>query len=470
MKVQKPAILVVDDEEKTRKILKINFQDRYRVLLAQNGLEAMNYLKHERVHLVLTDVRMPEVDGIELLQHIQQEYPYIPVVLITAFGTVDNAVQAMKMGAYDYITKPVQIAEIEKIIEKSIHYGQVLEENVQLKSRLKKYEGLQDIITANPHMQSLLDSVRQVSSTRATILIEGDSGTGKALFARAAHYLSQRAPNPFIEINCGAIPRDLLESELFGHERGAFTGAVQTKKGKFELADQGTLFLDEIGEMPLDLQVKLLHVIEKQTFTRVGGTQFIQTNARIVAATNRDLQEAVRRGDFRQDLYFRLKIVYIHVPPLRERPEDIPLLTQHFFRKHRELNAVPITTLSDEALVILQQYPWPGNVRELENVISQAMIFARDGEITADLLPPEIRDHHESVLSEVPLKKESVQKEKLQRTEKIINEVEYAFLSRLLRETGGNVTKAARLSGYDRRQIQNLMKKHGLNIENFKGE
>jgi len=466
MKSFEHTILVADDEEKIRKVLKINLKNKYRVILAQNGSEAIEYLKNEVVHLVVTDLRMPEQGGLDLLQYVGQYHKHIPVIIVTAFGSVENAVQAMKMGAYDYILKPIKIAELQRLIEKALHYAQLLSENVQLKERLKKYEGFREIITANPKMQALLETLKQVAATPATVLIEGESGTGKQLVAASVHYMSARADNPFIEINCGAIPATLLESELFGHEKGAFTGAIHTKKGKFELADKGTLFLDEIGELPLELQVKLLHVLENQKFTRVGGTQYIKTNARIVAATNRKLIEEVEKKRFRSDLYYRLKVVYLQIPPLRERKEDIPLLVQSFTEKYSRLNANGQRNIeiSDEALNVLQSYNWPGNVRELENIIQQAIIFAKDGLITADTLPPEILEN----AIKPSLTKAELQDEKNRRTETIIRDIECSFLKRILSKTRGNITRAAEISGYNRRQIQNLTKKHDINTENFK--
>ncbi len=466
MQSDKPTILIAEDEAKIRKILKINLQNRYKIILAENGQEAKEYLQHEPVHLILTDLKMPGMSGMELLRYVNEVFPYIPVIIITAFGTVESAVEAMKAGAYDYILKPIKLAELETTIEKALKYGSLMEENVQLKKKLKQYEGSSEIITVNPRMLALLETARQVAQTSATVLIQGESGTGKMLLARALHRFSPRADGPFVEINCGAIPRELLESELFGHEKGAFTGAIQTKKGKFELADQGTLFLDEIGELPLELQVKLLHVLESQHFTRVGGTEFITTNARIIAATNRNLQEEVQAGRFRQDLYYRLRVVLLEIPPLRERKEDIPVLVNHFIQKHRALNLQTKgeIEISEEAMQRLQQYPWPGNVRELENIIQQTIIFAKDAKIVPELLPPEIREEE----FRIPRTKEELKAERVRRTEAIINDLEYQFLKNLLTETKGNISKAAELSGYDRRQIQNLLKKHRINVENFK--
>jgi len=462
----KKTILIADDEEKIRKVLNINLKNKYRVILAQNGIEAIDYLKNETVHLIITDLRMPGQGGLDLLQYVQQCCPYIPVIIVTAFGSVENAVQAMKMGAYDYVLKPIKISELQHLIEKALHYAQLLSENVQLKERLRKYEGFREIITTNSKMKSLLETLKHIATTQANVLIEGESGTGKQLVAASVHYMSARADYPFIEINCGAIPENLLESDLFGHEKGAFTGAIYTKKGKFELADKGTLFLDEIGELPLELQVKLLHVLDNQKFNHVGGTKYIKTNARIVAATNRELTEEVKKKNFRSDLYYRLKVVYLQIPPLRERREDIPLLVQYFIEKYKRLNTDKRRDIriSDEALSILQSYDWPGNVRELENIIQHAIIFARNGIITVETFPHEILENS----IKPSLTKKDLQEEKIKRTGTIIRNIEYSFLKRILNKTRGNITRASEISGYNRRQIQNLIKKHNINAEDFR--
>jgi len=278
MSAAKSSILIVDDEEKIRKVLKINLQQKYSVFLAKSGEEAQHYLQNEAINLVITDLKMPgKVNGLQLLEYVKENFKQIPIIIITAFGTVENAVNAMKLGAFDYILKPIKLAELMPLIEKALHFASLVQENKTLKERLKKYEGQREIITANPRMQAILSTVKDVAQTNATVLIQGESGTGKQLVASSVHYMSPRANQPFIEINCGAIPKELMESELFGHEKGAFTGAVQTRKGKFEIASGGTLFLDEIGELPLELQVKLLHILESQRFTRVGGSQYLQT-------------------------------------------------------------------------------------------------------------------------------------------------------------------------------------------------
>ncbi|MGC8595908.1 MAG: sigma-54-dependent transcriptional regulator [Candidatus Kryptoniota bacterium] len=468
MNRNKLKILIVDDEERSLKVLKINFQDKYDVLVAKDGTEAISILDRENIAVVLTDMRMPRMTGLELLGHIRDKFNWIPVILITAYGSVENAVEAMKAGAYDYILKPIKIEDAELAVRRAVDYSLTIMENRALKSRLKEYEVPQEIITINPLMKSLIALVREVALTDASVLIEGESGTGKELFARALHMMSERSSGPFIEVNCGAIPHELFESELFGHERGAFTGAVSTKKGKLELAESGTLFLDEIGEMPLDLQVKLLHVLENRQFTRVGGTTFLQSAARIVAATNRSLKNEVESGHFRKDLYYRLKVVYLQVPPLRERKEDIPLLVQHFIEKHGKSAKKIINAIDNDALEILKLYSWPGNVRELENVILQAVIFARDEKLTVDSIPQEIRDSVGQIVEQIPITKDELQKEKIRRTEKIVLELERKFLTSLIEKSGGNISEAARISGYNRRQIQNLIRKHNIDMSNVK--
>lgn len=463
-------MLIVDDEERASKVLKINFQDKYDVLVANNGAEAVEVLEKERVDVLLADVKMPEMSGIELLKHVKKNFNLLPMVVMTAFGSVEGAVEAMRAGAYDYILKPIKIEETEMVIRRAVEYSSTLQENRTLKDKLKAYEVPQDIITINREMHALLDLAKEVAVTVASVLIEGESGTGKELFARAIHRLSDRSGGPFIEVNCGAIPHELFESELFGHERGAFTGAVNTKKGKLELAESGTIFLDEIGEMPLDLQVKLLDVLENRQFTRVGGTTFIQSAARVVAATNRNLKDDVESGRFRKDLYYRLKVVYLRVPPLRERREDIPLLVQHFIAKHRQTAKREIAGIDADAVEVLRRHDWSGNVRELENAILQAMIFARGRQITIDSLPAEIRDAVGPLNEQTPLTKEDLQKEKVRRTEKVLLDLERNFLLNLIEKSQGNISEAARTSGYDRRQIQNLVKKHRIDVSRLRDE
>ena len=333
--MRKRNILVVEDEVKMQRILEVNLRDKYNVLLANNGEEALDLVKGNDVSLILTDMKMPGKDGLALLHDVKEFAADIPVILITAYGTVESAVKAMKEGAYDYILKPLKMDEIEVVIEKALAHSRLIDENRYLREELRSTYGFANIISINPRMLQILELIGQIANSKATVLLQGESGTGKELVARAIHYNSQRSKGPFIVVNCSAIPRELLESELFGYERGAFTGATRMKLGSFELADTGTLFLDEIGEMQKELQVKILRALEGYRFMRIGGTEDIDLDVRVITATNRDLKGAVARGDFREDLYYRLNVVCINLPPLRERREDIRLLAAHFAEKYR---------------------------------------------------------------------------------------------------------------------------------------
>ncbi len=468
----KPTLLIVDDEERSARILKINFRDKYNILLANNGAQALTLLDHEPVSLILTDLRMPEMTGDELLEKIREKNYHIPVIIMTAYGTIENAVRSMKMGAFDYILKPLNIENLSLTIERALNYSNLLNENVRLKEQLKAYEGFRQIITINPEMKRLLDLTGQVAGAKVPVLIEGESGTGKELFARAIHYLSPRANKNFVSINCGAIPAELIESELFGHEKGAFTGASAQKKGKFELAHQGTLFLDEIGELPKNMQVKLLRAIEEQQFTRVGGTQVIHTDIRFVAATNRNLEKEVEEGNFREDLYYRLKVVNLRILPLRERKDDIPLLVKHFLKKHEKDIGKTVRDTDRKVMEMFMNYAWPGNVRELENIVMHTMLFSPGDVLVPEALPVEfVKQAGETEAGEqesVPATKEELQKERKKRYEEVDKKLEYNFLDHVLKKTQGNITKAAELTGYDRRQLQNLIRKHLINPSNYK--
>ena len=459
----KPNILIVDDETKMLDILSINFSGDYNVFVAENGLEAKTILQQQPVDLIISDLKMPKMDGKELLEYVKNEFSQLPFIIMTAFGSIEDAVEAIKNGAFDYVVKPIQIEDLRHIIEKALKFFTVLKENKDLKNKLNRFEEFHKIITIDQQMHKILELAKQVAATNANVLITGESGSGKQLMAEFIHNMSKVSNGPFVEINAGAIPHELIESELFGHEKGAFTGAVQTKKGKFELANNGTLFLDEIGELPFDLQVKLLHVVEQNKITRVGGSKEIPINVRLITATNRDLAEEIKNKNFRSDLYYRLRVVSIEIPPLRERQVDIPLLVKTFIQKHTA-NENKKYQVDDEAIAILKNYPWPGNIRELENVIQQALIFSKNGIITKNELPPEIVDNS----IDIPVSKEAFQKIKKEKTDKIISSLEIQFLNNLMSKTNGNVTKAAQLSGYDRRQLQNLLAKYHLNIKNFK--
>ena len=467
----KPTILIVDDEVRITNILKINFRDKYNVLTANSGRKALEILESEPVNLVITDIRMPQMDGNTLIQEIKKTNPTLPVIVLTAYGSIENAIETIKQGAYDYIQKPINIDHLSRAIEKALEYNNVLEENRTLKQKLQKYEGTSEIITINAKMKKLLEALKQVAPTKVTVLLEGESGTGKEVFARTIYRLSDRADKPFVSINCGAIPEELIESELFGHEKGAFTGAVAMKKGKFELADKGTLFLDEIGELPKSMQVKLLRVLETQEFTRVGGTKTIKTDVRFIAATNRNLEEEVARGNFREDLYYRLKVVRIKIPPLRERKDDIPLLVRHFLEKHQADVGKKVDKVSPEVIRLFQQYDWPGNVRELENIVIHSMLFAHDSTLTLDSLPVDfINKVNKSKLKlkNIPRTKEELQLLKKKYYSKIDSNLEYSFLINALLEAKGNIARAAEITHYNRRQLYNLIQKYKIDVKKFR--
>jgi two-component system NtrC family response regulator len=423
--------------------------------------------KENEVHLLLTDMRMPERDGLSLLHEVKRLQPEIPVILITAYGTIESAVNAMKEGAVDYLLKPIQMEEVQLLIERALLHADLIDKNRQLADEIKSLYGLDTIISKHPKMIEIMEIVRQVADSKATVLIEGESGTGKELVARAIHFNSQRAGFPFIVVNCSAIPRELLESELFGHEKGAFTGAGKRKIGSFELAHRGTLFLDEIGEMPKELQVKILRAIEGYRFMRVGGTEEIDVDVRLITATNRDLKAAVAAGEFREDLFYRLHVVSIKLPPLRERKEDIPLLVSFFIDKHKkEVKDRPLE-ISKEAFQALKQYPWPGNVRELENSLLRAMLFARSSQIELGDLPPEVRGE-EALFRSVPRDGEELKRMKWQLKKKSEDELEKVFLKEALKRNRGNISKTALDVGMDRRQLQNLIRKHRIVAKEYK--
>ena len=457
----KRTILIAEDEERMRRIFEVNLSDRYQVITVTNGEEAIRVLREREVDLVLSDLRMPVKDGMEVLREAKAHNPSLPVILITAYGTVENAVQAMKEGAYDYLLKPVKIEEVELVIQRALSYADLMDENRYLREELKAAYGIEEIISVNPKMREIMKLIGQVARSKATVLIQGESGTGKELVARAIHYRSDRANRPFIPLNCAAIPKDLLESELFGHEKGAFTGAHKQMKGKFELADGGTLFLDEIGEMPLELQVKILRALEGYPFTRVGGVEPISVDIRVIAATNRDLKEEIRKGRFREELYYRLNVVNIKIPPLRERKEDIPVLVNYFLDKYRKEVGNKELKLSPETLDVLNRYPWPGNVRELENAVLRAMVLAKGDTIRVEDLPEEIRDADQKDI-QTPRNKEELKKAKKIAREKAARAVEERFVREALRRCNGNISRAAREHGIDRRQFQNLIKKYNI--------
>ena len=384
----KPKILIIDDDTSLRRVLEYNLQEAgYAVGTAASGEEGLQLFDEISPALVITDMKMPGMDGMHVLKAIKKRSPETLVMVITAFGTVDIAVEAMKAGAYDYITKPFNRDELRLTVAKALQFSGLAVENKRLKSELSDRSDFRSLVGSSAAMEKIFQVVRKVADSEASVLITGESGTGKELVARSIHNLSGRKDGPFVAINCAAIPRDLLESELFGHVKGAFTGAVKDKSGKFALADGGTIFLDEVGELPLELQPKLLRALQERTVEPVGGTELLKLDVRIVAATNLDIEKAIADGVFREDLYYRLAVIPIHLPPLRQRRDDIPLLLRHFCIKH----GADSVTFDKESLALLTGYAWPGNVRELENLVERLLIMRNNDTITIDDLPDKIR-------------------------------------------------------------------------------
>lgn len=458
----KEKILVVDDEQSMREFLEIMLKkEDYRVSLASNGEEVLKLIEKDIFDLVLLDIRMPKMDGIAVLKKIKALSPETIVIMITAYASADTAIKAMKEGAYDYITKPFKIEEIKLIIKNALEKKNLQKENILLKQVVRDRYHFDNILGQSQKMLALYDLLEKVSPTKTNILVTGESGTGKELVAKAIHYNSPRKDRPFVTLNCGAIPESLIESELFGHMKGAFTDAIATKKGLFEVADEGTLFLDEISELPLPMQVKLLRVLQDREFKRVGGTEDIRVDVRIVAATNKDLEEAVREKRFREDLFYRLNVIQIKLPPLRERREDIPLLALHFLKKFSgELNKT-ISNFSAEALQLLLNYAYPGNVRELQNIIERAVALEATQQLTAQNLRSYLDDHLQVKKGtwdlDIPI--EGIDLEAL------VAEIERTLLLKALDKTHGIKKKAADLLRINFRSMRYRLEKYGLNGE-----
>jgi two-component system response regulator HydG len=445
------TVLVVDDDRTGRETLVEAVGEMgYRVLSAATGPEALELLRQQDVDIVLTDLKMPGMDGLEVLTRAKAVRPDVFVILITAFATVDTAVDAMKKGAYDYVMKPIDLRQLRVLLERASQSRDLLIENELLRDQLGEKYDFSNIVGNSAAMKAIFDQVRQVADTHAGVLIQGESGTGKELVANAIHAHSSRCDRPFVKVSCAALPETLLESELFGHERGAFTGALEQRKGRFELADGGTLFLDEIAEMSPGTQAKLLRVLQNYEFERVGGTETLHVDVRVIAATNADLAERVRQGRFREDLYYRLRVVPIEVPPLRDRPEDIPPLVSHFVREYAERNHKEVRGVSAEAMNILVTYPWPGNVRELQNCVENMVVMSSEPMLGPELLPPEMQETTvASDSSGFPIGLSMRQIE-----EKAIRET--------LASVGGNRTRAADMLGIPLRTLHRRINEYGI--------
>jgi len=474
----KKRILVCDDEVNLRRVLgAILRREGHDVLGASNGEEALELLQQHEIHTVITDLRMPRMDGMELLRRMVQDFPDVPAIILTAHGSVDNAVAAVKIGAFDYIEKPFEQDQIQQVISTALRTNELRRSEIRL-AGAPKGKGRYGLVGTSAPMQAVYNVIEKVADTPSTVLITGESGTGKELIAKALHEQSPRHDEPLIKVNCAAIPDTLMESELFGYEKGAFTGATSSKPGRFELADKGTLFLDEIGEIPIEMQVKLLRALQEGEFERVGGIRTIKVDVRLVAATNRDLVSEIERGRFREDLYYRLNVVPIHVPPLRTRTDDVPDLVQHIMEKFRTRLGKDVTEVEPDALECLKHYGWPGNVRELENVLERTILFCSGGTISSGDLPEDV------ICASMPARSTPSEEltvdggdgEALPPGEASLKEIVRAETERVernlilaaLKETGGNVTHAAKRLKISRKSLQNKMKELGLREEGSK--
>ncbi len=456
------TILVVDDEPNYLIVLsELLKEEGFEVMTAQSGEEGLKIVADADLDIVLTDMRMPGMDGLELLKAIKSYNKDLPVIMITAFGEVEKAVGAMRAGAYNYLTKPFNNEELLLNIRKAIEHYLLLRENLRLRDEARVRYGFASIVGKNARMQEIYQLIEKVAPTPSSVLITGESGTGKELVARAIHINSPRDKASFISVNCAALPETLLESELFGHERGAFTGATSMRKGRFELADSGTLFLDEIGDIPLPLQAKLLRVLQERSFERVGGSHPIKVDVRIITATNRDLKDEVDEGRFREDLYYRLNVLHIHLPPLRERADDIPMLTDHFINKFAKMLNKPDLRISGEALRYLVGLPWEGNVRELENTIERAAILCSGDVIRAEDVHPDVSDNKEAQNWSPDVDFEKFIPSNLSLPD-VLSGVEEEMVKRALKDANFVQARAAESLGITKSLLQYKMKKYHI--------
>ena len=450
----KTKILIVDDDVDALELMAELFESKgYHPLTASNGIEALNCVRDEDPDMVITDIRMPDMDGMQLLEELSKRHPQIPVVMVTAHGTIEAAVEAIKMGAKDYILKPLRLDEILAKVETISQLRSLEKENEYLRSRLQSRFSVKNIIGKSEKINDLFKLIQDVAPTNTTVLIQGENGTGKELIANALHFNSPSAKRPFIKLNCGVLAENLLESELFGHVRGSFTGAIKDKIGRFELANGGTLFLDEIGDISLNMQVKLLRVLQEGEFERVGGTETLKVDVRIIAATNRNLEERIQNQDFRQDLYYRLNVIPINVPPLRERKDDIKLLVDHFLEKIQEVHGKKITRIEDDALVALEAYDWPGNIRELENYIERAIVLNKTGIITKSDFPQAIAQSQKTI----------VEYDEMTGLNGAVEQFERHLIMSELSRNSGNKAKTASSFKINRSTFMSKLKKYDIN-------
>jgi DNA-binding NtrC family response regulator len=463
----KRRVLIVEDNETARKQIQVFLESdpSLSVDTAANGSDALKALTERPYSLIVTDLKMPRVDGLQLLEEVQKRRLPADVIITTGFGTIDHAVQAMRLGAADFLTKPINLEHLRLVVQRALRERALQDEVTALRERLHEQYQFHTILSKSPRMHDVFELISHVAQTISTVLIFGETGTGKELVARAVHEASPRRAGPFVAVNCAALPESLLESELFGHEKGAFTSAIGQRKGRFELAHGGTIFLDEVGEIPLAMQAKLLRVLQERRFERVGGAQTIETDVRVIAATNRDLLRLAKEGKFREDLYYRLNVVKIDLPHLHERPEDIPLLAQHFVQKFSRPGAPP-KTISPEAMEAMLQHRWPGNIRELENAIERATVTSRDEVIRPENLPSEIlKPGRPRYQLPVDLSRPLTD----QLTE-LTAAFEERYLRRALKRTRGHIGRTARLTGLSRRTITDKIALYQIDKAEFKKE
>jgi two-component system response regulator PilR (NtrC family) len=456
----KSRILVVDDEESIREFLEIMLRkEGYEITLAEDGSKAIDVLKKKSFDMVISDLQMPHVTGMELLKHVRDSYPDTVFMLITAFGTTESAVEAMKLGAYDYLTKPFKIDEVRLNIANALKSKSLEVENRVLKKELKREFNFQSIVGNSDVMHRIFDLIKRVAQSPTNVLVTGESGTGKEMVAKAIHYNGPLKDKPFITVNCGAIPENLMESEMFGHKKGSFTGAIADKSGLFEVADGGTLFLDEVGELPVSIQVKLLRALQERVIRRVGATEDTRVDVRIIAATNRDLEAMVKTGHFREDLYYRLNVIQLKTPTLRERRDDIPSLALHFLKKYADKFGRPVQSISDDAIEILKKYDYPGNVRELENIIERTVALEVGSTILPESLPPFVQTPSGRKLAsaqEIEITEDGLD------LEKVVGQIEKELLIKAIHKAKGVKKNAAKLLGITFRSMRYRVDKYGL--------
>jgi DNA-binding NtrC family response regulator len=458
-------ILIVEDNEVARRQLQQLLQSdlSLQVDVTGDGHKALQDLGEHNYSIVITDLRMPRLDGMELIREVQQRRLPVTIIVTTGHGSIDEAVQAIRLGAYDFLTKPIDVDNLRLVVQRALRERTLQDEVAYLREQLKSRYSFYNILSKNPHMHAIFELISNVAQSNATVLIEGETGTGKEQVARAIHQASNNRTGPLVPVNCAALPETLLESELFGHEKGSFTGAQQQRRGRFEMANGGTIFLDEVGDIPAPMQAKLLRVLQERRFERVGGTESIEVDVRVIGATNRSLQRLVKQGTFREDLYYRLNVVKIDLPPLRERPEDIPLLATHFTEKYARPGEAP-KQIAPRAMEALVNYRWPGNIRELENAIERACVTSSDNVIQLENLPPDLVSPPASKLP-FHIDLDRPLPELLH--EAVVN-IEQAYLRKALKKTRGNVGRCARICGLSRRSVTAKIAEYKLDKSAFK--